>query len=200
MSIGQPVNVFGTIYKSRMAAGLAYGHKPAKIDHRMRKGMTLEEALISKDWHTGAKKHASYSSWNGMRSRCYSKSSCGKRYQENGIIMCDAWANNFWSFVEDMGNPPSKFHSIDRIDNSKGYYKENCRWATRVEQQRNMISNIKVGQYKTITEAAEVAGLSPVTIKNRLNRGLTAEEAISLPKGFTNNISKFIENNHLKRS
>jgi hypothetical protein len=45
--------------------------------------------------------------------------------------------NSFENFYADMGSRPSPDHSIERIDNSQGYCKENCKWATRLEQRRN---------------------------------------------------------------
>jgi hypothetical protein len=43
----------------------------------------------------------------------------------------------FKNFLADMGVRPSPRHSLDRIDNNKGYYPENCRWATLSEQGKN---------------------------------------------------------------
>lgn len=60
-----------------------------------------------------------------------------KNYIDRGIGVCDEWKNSFESFYKDMGNRPSEKHSIDRIDNDKGYFKENCRWATKSEQNSN---------------------------------------------------------------
>lgn len=57
-----------------------------------------------------------------------------KNYAEAGIVMCDRWRDDFWAFVEDMGPKPTKSHSVDLIDNTKGYNPENCRWATKTEQ------------------------------------------------------------------
>ena len=50
--------------------------------------------------------------------------------------MCLKW-RNFHKFYADMGPRPTPRHSIDRIDNEKGYEPANCRWATKSEQQRN---------------------------------------------------------------
>lgn len=167
-----PVVVFGVKYRSRLQACKAFYQNPGKIDHRLRGGMTLEVALISPDKCIGAKKHPLYSHWNGMRSRCYSRSACSKRYIGR-VEMCKEWRDSFWLFVKDMRLPPGDGYSIDRIDNSEGYYKENCRWATRTQQQRNMRSNVFVecfGQRKTLSEWAEHTGLSSDCISHRINK------------------------------
>ena len=177
------VTVFGVKYVSRRQACIAHNQSPVKIDHRLRKGMSLEEALFFKDRYTGAKKHPLYSNWNGIMSRCYSASASGKRYRGR-IEVCDRWRNDFWAFVDDMGDPPGLGYSIDRRDNEKGYYKENCRWATRKQQQRNMRSNVRVKAYDfnlTMIEWQEKTGIPAEVISLRIKKGLSAEEALSTP-------------------
>lgn len=79
-----------------------------------------------------------YQSWKGMIQRCINpKSSKYKDYGGRGITVCSKWMESFISFVNDMGIRPGKQFTIDRIDNDKGYYKNNCRWATRLQQNLN---------------------------------------------------------------
>jgi hypothetical protein len=70
-----------------------------------------------------------YRAWISLRYRCKQV----KKYA--GVLFCDRW-NYFNLFIEDMGMP-TKGQSLDRIDGSKGYYKDNCRWATIEVQNRN---------------------------------------------------------------
>lgn len=94
-----------------------------------------------------------YNIWQGMKTRCYTKSSTSyHNYGALGITVCKEWLNDFPKFLSDMGKCPSGY-SIDRIDSTKGYYKENCRWATRIEQNNNARSNRNItynGQTKTL--------------------------------------------------
>lgn len=82
--------------------------------------------------------HPLYRTWHQMRRRCYRPKEVGYvNYGGRGISVCDEWKYNFECFVGDMGAKPSKNHSLDRINNEMGYSKDNCRWATRTEQNRN---------------------------------------------------------------
>jgi len=78
-----------------------------------------------------------YSIWKGIKQRCLNKKEPAyKNYGGRGITICSEWANNYEKFLSDMGAAP-KGMSIDRIDNDKGYFKENCRWADDYMQARN---------------------------------------------------------------
>lgn len=84
-----------------------------------------------------------------------------------------------------MGLRPSAKHTLDRIDNDKGYYKENCRWTTWKVQQRNKSSNIIFtfsGIDKTLGEWAEILNIPYKVLRDRLKRyKWTAEEAFTTP-------------------
>ena len=84
-----------------------------------------------------------YRTWKAMKHRCYDKEHKSyHRYGGKGILMCDAWKQDFKVFLKDMGERPEPKlnYSIDRIDNSKGYEPGNCRWATKKQQASNRIT------------------------------------------------------------
>ena len=79
-----------------------------------------------------------YYAYRNMLNRCYyKKTKSYALYGKYGITVCDSWKENFINFFNDMGICPINKHSLDRIDNTKGYYKENCRWVTNSEQCMN---------------------------------------------------------------
>lgn len=78
---------------------------------------------------------AEYNAYHHMIGRCYNKkNSVYSGYGGRGITVCDRWLESFDNFYEDMGERPSKKHSLDRIDNNGNYKPDNCRWATQSTQ------------------------------------------------------------------
>lgn len=103
------------------------------------------------------------------------------RYGGRGINIDSRWLE-FDNFLQDMGDPPSLQHSIERIDNNGPYSKENCRWATRKEQCLNRRTNRRLtafGRTQTISEWAEETGLHFNCIDKRLKRGWEPERAVT---------------------
>lgn len=75
--------------------------------------------------------------WLSMIDRCTNpKARAFAHYGARGITVWGGWLD-YRQFLADMGRRPSPRHSLDRIDNDKGYSPENCRWATAAQQMRN---------------------------------------------------------------
>jgi hypothetical protein len=111
-----------------------------------------------------------YTTWAAMLQRCENpKSHKFYRYGAVGITVCDEW-HDFHTFLRDMGERPENC-TIDRIDGTLGYFKENCRWATSREQQRNLKSNVWVsyeGKQWVLSDLAKHLGLDNMTLKYRM--------------------------------
>lgn len=115
----------------------------------------------------GLKGTPEYTAWVNMRHRCNNPANHDAVYYA-GITICPEW-DDVERFVADMGLRPSKHHQIDRIDNTKGYSKENCRWVERKPQMQNTrISKwwwVYGVRYASLSEAADAVGVTSNRIK-----------------------------------
>lgn len=114
-----------------------------------------------------------YRAWASMLSRCYnSKTINYKYYGGRGIKVCEEW-HKFENFYKDMGDRPDGC-TLDRIENSGNYCKENCRWAKIITQRRNRSNNIYItykGKTQIINDWAKEYNIYPAVIKYRLTKG-----------------------------
>ncbi|KKN98973.1 hypothetical protein LCGC14_0142180 [marine sediment metagenome] len=121
--------------------------------------------------------------WQDMIQRCNNPNNKQwKDYGGRGITVCKRW-RKFENFLKDMGEAP-KGLQIDRINNDKGYYKSNCRWATKKEQMRNKRNNRLItcfGKTQCIAAWAEEVDIKPSTLFTRLRRKWTIEKALTTP-------------------
>lgn len=91
--------------------------------------------------HSGHNTSGTYVSWLSMKTRCKSDNRHNSyRYKSRGISMDQRWIN-FENFLNDMGERPEGT-TLDRIDNDKGYSKDNCKWSTPTEQARNRRNSV----------------------------------------------------------
>lgn len=151
-------------------------------------GCVKRNKLLRRITKHGMSNTPEYLVWDSIKGRCFCKSSrfyCN--YGGRGITMCEEWRNNFIKFYEYMGKKPSEKHSIERIDVNGNYEPGNCRWATRFEQDRNKRNSVFIeynGQKKVITDWAVEYNLHAITIRGRLRRGMTPEEAFTKPTNY----------------
>ena len=125
--------------------------------------------------------------WQHMKARCNCPTN--KAYGDyggRGITVCPEW-NDFLSFKEwAENNGYSDSLTIDRIDNNKGYYPENCRWTDFYVQSNNRRYNHLVeykGEIKTLAQWAIIADLPKTTLYNRLEvLGWSVERALTTPR------------------
>lgn len=128
-----------------------------------------------------------YHIWHSMKQRCYKPHAISyKYYGQKGVTVCDEWKNNFEAFYEwAMANGYSEDLTIDRIDTNGNYGPENCRWATRKEQQNNT-SYTRLytynGETLSIMQWAEKIGMHPNMLYKRLLRGWDIEKALTTKK------------------
>lgn len=132
--------------------------------------------------HTrGAKPSRAHLAWSNMKDRCTNQNRPQwKDWGGRGITYDSRW-ESFEAFLSDMGEPPLGM-SLDRRDNNGNYCKENCRWATRVEQRLNsrQITMISSGaETLCVRDWERKLGLKRGILTMRLRRGMPVDRALS---------------------
>lgn len=112
-----------------------------------------------------------YHSWEAMIGRTSDPER--RNYADRGITVCEEW-KRFSGFLRDMGERPSRAHTIERINNDLGYFPGNCKWATRKEQMNNTRLTVFLtheGVTLSLQEWAAKLKINPRTLHNRIKRG-----------------------------
>lgn len=139
-----------------------------------------------------------YRIWQGVKARCYRKSTKEYAYYGGkGINVCKDWLE-YLKFKEwAYNNGYSDKLTLDRIDNNKGYFPDNCRWVSYTIQARNRSNNrvVNVNQEEhTLSEWSEISGINAATIAWRLDHGWNEDELFMKPNYNNKNIRrKFYE-------
>ena len=114
-----------------------------------------------------------YKAWVNMKTRCNDPNFIQyENYGGRGIIVCGSWISDFQQFYIDMGKRPSDKHSLDRIDNNGNYKRDNCRWATKIEQNNNRSVNIYV-EYE-----GENVSIEYITTKSEHSYGILYDRIV----------------------
>jgi hypothetical protein len=125
-----------------------------------------------------------YNAWYQMIQRCENESHpFFADYGARGITVCSPWRSSFAVFMRDVGARPSPGHTLDRINNEKGYMPSNVAWATRKAQANNRRSNRRItyrGRAQTAAQwAEELFPENPHRVQTRLAKGWSVERALS---------------------
>lgn len=147
----------------------------------------MEQKISRTDPKTG-KIRPEYFSWHNMIGRVNLPKSVlrkkeNKVYADKKLDMYEPW-RSFEVFYNDMGPKPTLQHSLDRIDNSKGYFPDNCRWASPTEQIRNRSCSRTItykGETKTWMEWAKILNTNYRAVRGRVRKGWSDEKIIETP-------------------
>jgi hypothetical protein len=132
---------------------------------------------------TGTPEHQA---WGSMKVRCTDPNDRSyANYGGRGITVCGRWADSFEAFFADVGPRTSPDHSLDRIDNDKGYEPGNVRWATPTMQGRNRRTNRMIsfnGTTQCLQDWADGMAIDKNTLVARLNKyGWALDRALTTP-------------------
>lgn len=152
-------------------------------------GCFSQERAVETNTTHGYSKKDIYSIFHKMIARCYKEEVKNyHNYGGRGIKVCDRWlepnGQGFLNFLEDMGERPSKNHSIDRINVNGNYEPSNCRWATPKEQANNKQYHRFItanGKTQNLSQWSKEIGIESSVILGRLKLGWTEETAINIP-------------------
>lgn len=157
--------------------------------YRLRKDLTKScGCLVTEINADRLRKHGrrwtiEYTRWLHMRQRCLNKRNPDYRYYGARGISIDPRWDSFTNFLADMGPMPFPQAELDRIDNNGPYCMDNCRWATRTQQNRNSRHNHLItfrGETRCISEWKEITGIT--ALNDRISRGWTVERALTTPQ------------------
>ncbi len=168
---GNVVNVF--------KANASRGHTVSCGCYRKR---VTSERSTTHGHKRGGMRTRAYVAWMNMCSRCdNNRRPDYANYGGRGIRVCDRWRSSFENFLSDMGDPDAGM-TLDRIDNERGYSPDNCRWATRAEQNLNKRSCVRYdlnGESLTLAEWSRKTGIGRVTMLKRIQAGVPLDVALT---------------------
>ena len=126
-----------------------------------------------------------YKTWEGMLRRTRNpRGKNAKNYYFRGIRVCKHW-RKFENFFIDMGERPEGM-TIERINNNKGYSKENCKWANRLDQARNRRTNRWItlnGSKKLLSDWAKELNINIQTLTERIDKHKwSIKKALTTPR------------------
>jgi hypothetical protein len=161
--------------KKAVKNGAALGH------NRATHGLTCIEP--------GMNSHPLCKTWEGIANRCLNPNASNyASYGGRGIQLYKYWQGplGLRRFARAMGDRPSPFHSIDRINPNRNYDPFNCQWKSTREQFNNKRNTRRImwkGEERSLADIADLEGMIYGTLQHRLKLGMSIEAAINKPLG-----------------
>ena len=158
-----------------------------KTGHTRSCGCAKRIATSKRNTTHGLSNVPEYKVWKSILNRTENKNEPAyRRYGARGIVMCDAWKDDFGKFYAYMGQRPSAQHSVERINNDVGYEPGNVVWALPKDQANNRSSNINVefnGKVRTVQQWCDDLnlGIAYGTVMSRIKRGWPTDRAFYQP-------------------
>jgi len=148
-------------------------------------GCLKKELLSIKKKTHGLSSTRTFNIWANIRQRCENPNNMAFRYYgSRGISVCDAW-QTLEGFIADMGECPGDQMTIERVDVNGNYEKNNCVWASMMDQARNKRRTIRVplnGRLVCLTEYCDVTGKNYAMMRSRIKEyGWSIDRAVETP-------------------
>ncbi len=131
-----------------------------------------------------------YATYLSILRRCYdTECKAYQTYHARGVTVAEEWlhaVDGYKKFAAHLGPKPSSLHSVDRVDNNRGYEPGNVRWATMKEQMRNTSVNRIIeafGKKQCVADWAEEFKMVEQVLRGRLWKGWSPELALTIPVG-----------------
>jgi hypothetical protein len=161
------------------------GGERITLGNSLRRGNAVTCGCKPGNYKHGGYRTRAYNIRHSIIGRCHNERNKDfGSYGGRGISVCSRWIESLSKFLEDMGEPPTPQHSIDRIDNSGNYEPGNCRWATADEQGKNKRNNHMVeymGERMCVSDWATRVEIPDSVIGHRLRVGWSVERALTTP-------------------
>ena len=127
-----------------------------------------------------------YKLWRSIKYRC-NTSPYITTYYSNHITICSDWDNDYILFRDwALSNGYKEGLQIDRKDNTKGYYPDNCRFVTSIINVNNRENTFMVEYNGKITPFMNIVYEKELfmnigAIRGRIKRGWSVQKAIDTP-------------------
>lgn len=148
-------------------------------------GCMQRELQIEAHTTHGKSRSRVYGIWRGMIKRCTNPKHNGfENYGGRGIKVCERW-RIFSNFYSDMGDPPTEYHTLERLNNDGNYDPKNCEWSTRSRSARNrrVTTRLNVeGKSVALEDIADAVGVSSKVLRYHLAKGRTIAQAVAIFK------------------
>lgn len=128
-----------------------------------------------------------YNKWRAMMTRTAKYGIDSHRYHDRNITVCLEWKQSYLAFKRwALNNGYNDTLQLDRIDNSKGYYPENCRFVNQCQNLANRDNTVKViykGDEHVFMELLRSKNLESHegAVRARIERGWDVNDAFDKP-------------------
>lgn len=162
--------------------------KELRSGHTKSCGCQKRDSTIKRNTTHGMSNQPIYETWQSMIKRCTNPNTRSyPDYGGRGITVCDEWRHDFQAFYSHVSQLPhygEKRYTLDRTNNSLGYFPGNMRFATATQQGRNQRQTIILthnDKTQCLADWAEELGLTYSTLYQRIYLGWTTERALTTP-------------------